>query len=413
MRKFKFDDSTVAALREVLGNTAKIGDIKEFEVNQLNGGDTSINPSLHRYIRKNYKLLKHGVYSLVDKFNSDEYVAAAPVAAAPVAAPAVLEISAPKVVQMPVEPKKAENISQIAEIRATALYYPEVSKNFVPFGVYSELSAVLSSNIYAPVMITGDSGNGKTFSVMQAAAKAKRAVVTCSIDYNTDDSDLIGKFGLVNGNTVYEKGPVRIAMETGSILLLDELDRGNPENLICLNALLDGYPVLDKKTGETITAKEGFQIVATANTKGQGDDSDRFVAAKVLDTAFLERFAVILEQGYPTAAVESKILGKVCEDEQFVECLVKWAQATRETYQSGGIEDFITTRRLVMIADKNYRIFGDRKKAVKAAIGRFNAMTRDAFMELYSAIDAASTASAQTVSSQVSEVSSTEETFEF
>lgn len=286
-----------------------------------------------------------------------------------------------------VNPPATVTASSIAAVRESALYFPKPSAEFVPFGIYRDLVQILSSNVYAPVMITGDSGNGKTFSVVQAAAVAKRAIVTASIDYNTDDASLIGKFGLVNGNTVYEKGPVRIAMETGSVLLLDELDRGNPENLICLNALLDGYPVLDKQTGETLFPAPGFMVVATANTKGQGDDSDRFVAAKVLDEAFLERFPVILEQGYPSAAIETKILKKVCDDDSFVESLVKWAQSTRETYNSGAISNFITTRRLKMIAGKNFKIFNDREAAVRMAVARFDEMTRDAFVELYKAID--------------------------
>ena len=265
---------------------------------------------------------------------------------------------------------------------------PAVNPNYVPFGVSRDLGNILKANIFAPVLITGDSGTGKTLAVLQAAAKAKRSVYPVSIDFSTTEDELIGKYTLINGNTVYQKGAVREAMENGGILLLDELDRGNPESLICLNMIMDGYAYTDKKTGELIEPAEGFQIIATANTKMQGDDSDRFVAAKVMDEAFIERFPITIEQSYPSAAIEKKIVGKLTDDTDFADKLVRWAHATRKTYDAGAIDNFITTRRLTFIAGKNMLITGgDKLKAVEYGVSRFPSELRDSFLELYKAVD--------------------------
>lgn len=265
---------------------------------------------------------------------------------------------------------------------------PAVNPNYVPFGVSKDLGNILKANIFAPVLITGDSGTGKTLAVLQAAAKAKRSVYPVSIDFSTSEDELIGKYTLINGNTVYQKGAVREAMENGGILLLDELDRGNPESLICLNMIMDGYAYTDKKTGELIEPAEGFQIIATANTKMQGDDSDRFVAAKVMDEAFIERFPITIEQTYPSASIEKKIISKLTDDDDFADKLVRWAHATRKTYDAGAIDNFITTRRLTFIAGKNMLITGgDKLKAVGYGVSRFPAELRDSFLELYKAVD--------------------------
>jgi hypothetical protein len=274
-----------------------------------------------------------------------------------------------------------------SDIDMSSIVYPEKDPNFVPFGIYKDLLKIFASDVFAPVMIVGDSGNGKSFSVMQAIAQLKLGIISISMDASTTEDDLIGHYGLVDGNTVYEKGPVRIAAELGVPILLDEMDRANPAALICLNMLIDGFTVFDKKTGDNIVPKKGFKLIATANTKGQGDDTDRFITAGVLDEAFLERFPIMLEQGYPTAATEKKILSKLNSNDIFVENLVTWANATRKTYQSGAIENFITTRRLVFIAGKNYQIFGNEDKAVKHAIARFPQTVSDSFTELFEAIN--------------------------
>jgi hypothetical protein len=276
--------------------------------------------------------------------------------------------------------------SKTASIKEESIVIPKIDRDFVPFGIYDDLKKIISSKVFAPIMIVGDSGNGKSYTVIQTCARTNRAIVPVSIDISTTEDDLIGHYGLVDGNTVYEKGPVRIAAETGSILLLDELDRGNPENLICLNMILDGYDIIDKKTGDRIVPAPGFQVIATANTKGQGDDSDRFVAAKIMDEAFLERFHMVLEQDYPSASVETKILSKKNSNEEFCSTLVKWANVTRETYKAGGVDNFITTRRLVFIAGKNFSIFGDKNKAVEVGISRFPSSIREPFMEMFKAL---------------------------
>lgn len=286
----------------------------------------------------------------------------------------------------PVAKAVVEAVAPVAPAVQSAI--PAVNPNYVPFGVSKDLDNILKANIFAPVLITGDSGTGKTLAVLQAAAKAKRSVYPVSIDFSTTEDELIGKYTLVNGNTVYQKGAVREAMENGGILLLDELDRGNPESLICLNMIMDGYAYTDKKTGELIEPAEGFQIIATANTKMQGDDTDRFVSAKVMDEAFIERFPITIEQSYPSAAIEKRIVGKLTDDADFADKLVRWAQATRKTYEAGAIDNFITTRRLTFIAGKNMLITGgDKLKAVEYGVSRFPAELRDSFLELYKAVD--------------------------
>jgi len=264
---------------------------------------------------------------------------------------------------------------------------PEKDAAFVPFGVYSDVKEILASGEFVPTMVVGESGNGKTKSIVMACANQKRKLVNVSIDFTTTEDDLFGKYALIDGNTIWEEGPVLVAMKTGSVLLLDELDRANPEILIGLNMVLDGYTYLNKKTGEYVKAAPGFTVFATCNTKCQGDSSDRYVAAKVMDEAFLERFPILLEQSYPTASAEAKILGKICSDEAFITSLVKWANVTRNTYRSGAISNFITTRRLTFIASKNLKIArGDAVKAVEYGISRFDTELKESLLELFKAI---------------------------
>lgn len=264
---------------------------------------------------------------------------------------------------------------------------PEKDPAFVPFGVYSDVKEILSSGEFVPTMVVGESGNGKTKSIVMACANQKRKMVNVSIDFTTTEDDLFGKYALIDGNTIWEEGPVIVAMKTGSVLLLDELDRANPEILIGLNMVLDGYTYLNKKTGEYVKAAPGFTVFATCNTKCQGDSSDRYVAAKVMDEAFLERFPILLEQSYPSASAEAKILSKICSDEGFITSLVKWANVTRNTYRSGAINNFITTRRLAFIASKNLKIArGDALKAVEYGISRFDSELKESLLELFKAI---------------------------
>jgi MoxR-like ATPase len=263
---------------------------------------------------------------------------------------------------------------------------------FVPFGNFSTLKNVIKSNMFYPVFITGMSGNGKTFSVDQACAQLKRESIRVNFTIETDEDDLIGGFRLVNGETRFFKGPVIKAMERGAVLLLDEIDLGNPAKIMCLQSILEGKGYFIKKTGEFISPAAGFTVVATGNTKGKGSDDGRFIGTNVLNEAFLERFPVTFEQEYPTVAVEKKILGAVfvdlaIQDDEFVSKLVDWADIIRKTFYDGGIDEIISTRRLVHIA-KAFKIFDDRIKSIDMCINRFDEDTKASFRDLYAKLDA-------------------------
>jgi MoxR-like ATPase len=263
---------------------------------------------------------------------------------------------------------------------------------FVPFGNFSTLKNVIKSNMFYPVFITGMSGNGKTFSVDQACAQLKRESIRVNFTVETDEDDLIGGFRLVDGETRFFKGPVIKAMERGAVLLLDEIDLGNPAKIMCLQSILEGKGYFIKKTGEFISPAAGFTVVATGNTKGKGSDDGRFIGTNVLNEAFLERFPVTFEQEYPSAAVEKKILSAVFEDlavqdDEFVSKLVDWADIIRKTFYDGGIDEIISTRRLVHIA-KAFKIFDDRMKSIDMCINRFDEDTKASFRDLYAKLDA-------------------------
>lgn len=263
---------------------------------------------------------------------------------------------------------------------------------FVPFGNFSTLKNVIKSNMFYPVFITGMSGNGKTFSVDQACAQLKRESIRVNFTVETDEDDLIGGFRLVNGETRFFKGPVIKAMERGAVLLLDEIDLGNPAKIMCLQSILEGKGYFIKKTGEFVSPAAGFTVVATGNTKGKGSDDGRFIGTNVLNEAFLERFPVTFEQEYPAVSIEKKILAAVFEDldikdDEFVEKLVDWADIIRKTFYDGGIDEIISTRRLVHIA-KAFKIFGDRIKSIDMCINRFDEDTKASFRDLYTKLDA-------------------------
>jgi len=269
---------------------------------------------------------------------------------------------------------------------------PEVDPLFVPFGNFTTVKKILDSKIFYPVFVTGMSGNGKTFSIEQACAKSKREVIRVNLTAETDEDDLIGGFRLVNGETKFFKGPVVKAMEMGAVLLLDEIDLANPAKIMCLQSILEGKGYFIKKTGEFITPSKGFTCVATANTKGKGSDDGRFIGTNILNEAFLERFPITVEQEYPTVATEKKILGRVFDsldikDTEFVGKLVDWADIIRKTFYDGGVDEIISTRRLVHIA-KAFSIFGDRMKAINLCINRFDDETKTSFSDLYTKVDA-------------------------
>jgi AAA domain (dynein-related subfamily)/CbbQ/NirQ/NorQ C-terminal len=263
---------------------------------------------------------------------------------------------------------------------------PGVDPLYVPFGFFDKMLKVVTSNQFYPVFVSGLSGNGKTMMVEQVCAKLKREFMRVNITPETDEDDLIGGFRLIDGETRWYDGPVLQAMKSGAILCLDEIDRGS-NKLMCLQGILEGKPIFVKKTGETVRPAPGFNVIATANTKGKGDETGRFMAATILDDAFLERFPITVEQEYPSTTVEGKILTRVfdslgLQDKEFSEILVKWADIIRKTFQEGAIDELISTRRLVSIA-KAYQIFGDRTEAITYCINRFDAETKTAFMDLY------------------------------
>ena len=270
-------------------------------------------------------------------------------------------------------------------------HVPEKDDLFVPFGSFPDMVSILNSEMFYPVFVTGLSGNGKTFMIDQACAKAKRALYRVNITIETDEDDLLGGFRLVNGETVWFDGPVVEAMRTGSVLLLDEVDLASTK-IMCLQPILEGKGVFLKKINEYVECQPGFNIVATANTKGKGDDTGNFIGAGVLNEAFLERFPITVEQDYPAAAVEKKILGKVFDklsisDNEFIEKLVNWADIIRKTYLEGAIDELITTRRLVHISNA-YAIFNmDRMKAITMCVNRFDDETKTAMVDLYTKVD--------------------------
>ena len=263
---------------------------------------------------------------------------------------------------------------------------PEKDDTFVKFGNYSDIKKIIESRLFYPTFITGLSGNGKTLSVEQACSQLKRELIRVNITIETDEDDLIGGFRLVNGETVWHNGPVIEALERGAILLLDEIDLAS-NKILCLQSILEGNGVFLKKIGRFIRPSAGFNVIATANTKGKGSDDGRFIGTNVLNEAFLERFPVTFEQEYPTAVTEQKILNKICKDEEFCKRLTDWADIIRKTFYDGGIEEIISTRRLVHII-RAYSIFGDKAKAIQVCVNRFDDETKQAFLELYDKVDA-------------------------
>jgi len=278
-----------------------------------------------------------------------------------------------------VEPQTKENL------------VPELDDTFVKFGPFTDLKKIIQSKQFYPTFITGLSGNGKTFSVEQVCAQLKRELIRVNITIETDEDDLIGGFRLVNGATVWHDGPVIQALNRGAILLLDEIDLAS-NKILCLQSILEGKGVFLKKIGKFVQPAKGFNVIATANTKGKGSDDGRFIGTNVLNEAFLERFPVTFEQDYPSPSVESKILGRVAAnlgvtDIDFCKRLVDWGDIIRKTFYDGGIEEIISTRRLVHIL-RAYSIFNDKAKAISVCVNRFDDETKQAFLELYDKVDA-------------------------
>ena len=287
--------------------------------------------------------------------------------------------------ELKVKKEVVKQIEKAYEAPAAVQLVPEKDDRFVSFGNFPLLKRIIKSGIFYPSFITGLSGNGKTFGVEQACAQLGRELVRVNITVETDEDDLVGGFRLVNGDTVWHNGPVIEALERGAILLLDEIDLAS-NKILCLQSILEGKGVYLKKIGKVVKPAPGFNVIATANTKGKGSEDGRFIGTNVLNEAFLERFALTFEQEYPSAATETNILKKLCKDDKFCARLADWADIIRKTFYDGGIDEIISTRRLVHIIQA-YKIFGDKVKAIQLCLNRFDDETKQSFLDLYDKVD--------------------------
>ena len=266
---------------------------------------------------------------------------------------------------------------------------PRKDPNYVPFGNFNDVKKIVKSGIFYPTFITGLSGNGKTVSIEQVCAQLGRELIRVNITIETDEDDLIGGFRLVDGSTVWHNGPVVEALEKGAILLLDEVDLAS-NKILCLQSILEGKGVFLKKIGRYVQPTKGFNVIATANTKGKGSDDGRFIGTNILNEAFLERFALTFEQEYPTPATETKILNNYCSEleccnDKFINALVVWSEIIRKTFNEGGVDEVISTRRLVHII-RAYSIFGNELKSINVCLNRFDDDTKQSFLDLYDKI---------------------------
>jgi len=305
--------------------------------------------------------------------------------------------------KLPVDGKPTENEqlmeTPVADTKTEAAYVvssltgnivPQKDANFVSFGNYPDVKNIIKSGQFYPLFITGLSGNGKTMSVTQACAELKKELIRVNITIETDEDDLLGGYRLKDGQTVWQNGPVIEAMERGAVLLLDEIDLAS-NKIMCLQPILEGSGVFVKKINKFVKPKDGFNVIATANTKGQGSEDGKFIGTNVLNEAFLERFPITFEQTYPTSKTEKKILSNTLKaagkkDDKFVDNLTTWADVIRKTYFDGGVDEVISTRRLVHITQA-YSIFDNKMKAIQMCTNRFDDDTKNSFVELYTKVD--------------------------
>ena len=286
------------------------------------------------------------------------------------------------------EPKKTEAAYVVSSL--TGNIVPTKDSVFVPFGNYTDVKSIIAPGKFYPIFITGLSGNGKTFGVTQACAEKSRELIRVNITIETDEDDLLGGYRLRDGQTVWQNGPVIEAMERGAVLLLDEIDLAS-NKIMCLQPILEGSGVFVKKINKFVQPKPGFQVVATANTKGQGSEDGKFIGTNILNEAFLERFPITFEQKYPSQKIEQRIINNVLadkglEDTEFAEKLTIWADVIRKTYFDGGVDEIISTRRLVHIAQA-FSIFKNKLKAVELCVNRFDNDTKTSFLDLYTKVD--------------------------
>lgn len=328
-----------------------------------------------------------GMYSLVDDATPAKVVKQVRAKSAPMA-----DIASAVPVAQVTEVANAADMQMALQGSTEAIsLVPTKASGYVPFGHFSDVRMIIKSGKFYPTYVTGLSGNGKTMMIEQICAQEKRELVRANITKETDEDDLIGGFRLIDGKTIWQNGPVIVAMERGAILLLDEVDLGDAK-LMCLQPILEGKPIYLKKINRVVTPAPGFNILATANTKGKGSDDGRFIGTNVMNEAFLERFSITFEQEYPPVKTEAKILNNVLqasgiEDKDFADKLVNWADMIRKAFYDGAVSDIISTRRLVHICEA-FAIFGqDREKAIKLCLNRFDVDTKNGFFDLYAKLD--------------------------
>ena len=298
-----------------------------------------------------------------------------------------------KLMEAPVEATKTEAAYVVSSLVGDIV--PKKDPIFVSFGNYPDVKQIVKSNQFYPVFITGLSGNGKTMGVTQACAELKKELIRVNITIETDEDDLLGGYRLKDGQTVWQNGPVIEAMERGAVLLLDEVDLAS-NKIMCLQPILEGSGVFVKKINKFVKPKDGFNVIATANTKGQGSEDGKFIGTNVLNEAFLERFPITFEQSYPTSKIEKKILTNTLKaagktDVDFIDKLTTWADVIRKTYFDGGVDEIISTRRLVHITQA-FAIFDNKMKAIQMCTNRFDDDTKNSFVELYTKVDAGANA---------------------
>ena len=361
---------------EILYKHYKKTDLSRSEINALVKKGTIKNPS---WLKQDQYKVSRGVYSL------------------PVDGDISPKIKEDIISELPKEETApaVDTVNQAAFIISslTGNIIPSKDPVFVPWGYFKDIKSIVSSKQFYPIFITGLSGNGKTMNVSQACAQAKRECIRVNITIETDEDDLLGGYRLQEGQTVWQNGPVIEAMERGAILLLDEIDLAS-NKIMCLQPILEGNGVFLKKINKFVKPAPGFNVIATANTKGQGSEDGKFIGTNILNEAFLERFPITVEQSYPTNKIESKILLNVMSekgltkdtDTKFAENLISWADIIRKTFYEGGVDEIISTRRLVHIVEA-YTIFKDKMKAIEMCTNRFDNDTKTSFMDLYSKVD--------------------------
>jgi hypothetical protein len=345
------------------------------EINEYIGKNSLPNPS---WLKSNTYKIARGIYSLPVDGN---------------------DVS--PVIKQEIQKSKVEKAESVDTVNKAALIISSLTGDiiptkddvFVPWGHFKDIKSIVSSKQFYPIFVTGLSGNGKTMNVQQACAQTKRECIRVNITIETDEDDLLGGYRLQDGQTVWQNGPVIEAMERGALLLLDEIDLAS-NKIMCLQPILEGNGVFLKKINKFVKPANGFNVIATANTKGQGSDDGKFIGTNVLNEAFLERFPITVEQSYPTNKIENKILSNVMSDkgmtkkvdEKFATDLVNWADIIRKTFYEGGVDEIISTRRLVHIVEA-FSIFKDKMKSIQMCTNRFDLDTKTSFLDLYTKID--------------------------